>query len=148
MKLLMAMSKDGYLAKGPEDDMKWTGSVDKRLFWLLTQFSEEPTLIGRRSAELMPDLPGRHLVKLDSTNYTLDLAMARHENAVLIGGPTLAMKAIAKGMISTACIMVCSTELGSGMSAEYYLGKLFKMPYYSVSFKDGPEAKIYKAANW
>ena len=74
--------------------------------------------------------------------------MARHENAVLIGGPTLAMKAIAKGMISTACIMVCSTELGSGMSAEYYLGKLFKMLYYSVSFKDGPEAKIYKGLEW
>ena len=35
MKLLMAMSKDGYLAKGPEDDMKWTGSVDKRdVTWL------------------------------------------------------------------------------------------------------------------
>jgi dihydrofolate reductase len=36
MKLIMACSRDGYLAKSANDDMSWTEGDDKKVFKLLT----------------------------------------------------------------------------------------------------------------
>jgi dihydrofolate reductase len=146
MRLLMAVSKDGFLAKSPEDDMQWTGSTDKKLFWLLTQFEHGPLLISEKSAAQMPTLPGRQIVKLSSSNrklLSLEQAAAWFEHGLLLGGPTLARTAISMGLIETTCVIHCPKELGDGMKASDYLKDILHRNHYAVSFGDY-EARIYK----
>lgn len=61
--LILAVSADGHLATGPDDDMGWTGSTDKRLFKLLTSVGAVCG-VGARSWQLMPELDGRRLIPL------------------------------------------------------------------------------------
>jgi dihydrofolate reductase len=65
LKLIMAVSADGYLADGPDDDMSWTGKLDKLVFKLLTSVGG-PLGAGRRTFMSLPNLPGRELVCLTS----------------------------------------------------------------------------------
>ena len=146
MKLLMAMSSDGFLAKNKDDDMKWTGKTDKQLFWLLTQFSAGPLLIGERSAEHMPSLFGRRVLKLNSKRAPLQYAAELYSEAILLGGPNLAKVALDLGMIDIACIIVSPAELGSGMAADFYLREVFKRPHTCIVTESKHEARIYKWA--
>lgn len=65
LKLIMAVSADGYLADGLDDDMSWTGRLDKLVFKLLTSVGG-PLGAGRRTFMSLPSLPGRELVCLTS----------------------------------------------------------------------------------
>lgn len=56
MNLLLAVSKDGFLCKGPDDDMKWTGPLDKFAFKLLTMSSDQPLLAGSTTYNMMTKL--------------------------------------------------------------------------------------------
>ena len=69
LRLIMAVSADGYLASGLNDDMSWTGQLDKTIFKLLTSvggvvgaghntFWQLPHLSGRRLVCLMDDING------------------------------------------------------------------------------------------
>lgn len=128
MRLILASSRDGILACGPRDDMRWTGSDDKRVFRLLTQvggvlaagrttFEQMPYLKGRRLRclsrrpgmvrEALPPLSFRKadelapqdLVYADAT-MTLGQFQHAHPDGWLIGGPTVAHEALDANLVS------------------------------------------------
>lgn len=119
MKLLMAVSSDGFLASGPSDDMKWTGKDDKSLFRLLTLADRRPLLAGAATARQMPPLKDRLLVSITNrpnapNEMTLDYAAWCYPEAWLIGGPTIALAAMKMGLVDTAYLSVTKAVLGSG----------------------------------
>ena len=106
MRLLLAVSADGHFAKGPDDDMSWTGADDKALFRALTSVGGL-CCIGRRSAAHTPSkMIGRELKVLSTADghWRLHEASAARDysggRAWLLGGPTLAMKALEENRLS------------------------------------------------
>lgn len=120
MRLLLAMSDDGYLARGPEDDMKWTGSIDKAIFRLLTLSNVDDVLLaGSRTFDQMPKLPGRRMERLSCGPNGINLAEAatRWPSAWLIGGPEVSVAALRLGLITRAFICISPAELHGGIHA-------------------------------
>lgn len=118
-KLLMAVSSDGFLARGPDDDMRWTGHSDKKLFRLLTETSPDSiVLAGRKTAELLPVLPRRR-VKVISRDHTKGITLQEaswaHGNSWLIGGPSVALEAVQANLVDTAVIVIAAANLGTGI---------------------------------
>lgn len=114
MKLIMAVSADGYVAKGPTDDMSWTGRADKHAFRLLTSVGGV-CAAGSRTFDQMPKLPGRELIRLtrhappnfdDSSSMTLGRFAYLHPSGWLLGGPTVAQEAFELGMVDEAFFSV------------------------------------------
>jgi len=150
MKLIMACSADGYLAKSSKDDMRWTEGDDKKVFKLLTM--GETMGAGSNTYELMKDLklPGRGLTKISRYDgISLEDFAAR--NKTLIGGATIARAAFNRNMIDIAYICRSYKLLGPVMTAEDRLnfaiegtGLQAKMKYIdSISF-DRVVVEIYK----
>jgi len=101
LNLLMAVSSDGMVCRGPSDDMRWTGRTDKALFRALT-LPDQVLLAGRTTAAMLPKLPGRTVVPISrDPGQGLDLAVAaqRYPGAWLIGGPTVAQEALGLGLV-------------------------------------------------
>lgn len=105
MKLLMAVSKDGFVARSSDDDMSWLGAIDKAVFRILTGVGG---VVGcsLKTAKLMPkQLPGRQIVHIsrcyrpEILTYSLAEFNRYYPGAWLIGGPTLAIAALANGYI-------------------------------------------------
>lgn len=144
MRLLLASSADGYLARGPEDDMTWTGRVDKALFRLLTLSggtgAPDTVLVGSRTFDQMPKLPGRDMVRLSNDglpgSMTLEQAAAHHPRAWLIGGPTVAIEALRRGLVDRAFICVSPVTLGEGMYAAELEAYLPAEPAHSIKVGD------------
>lgn len=125
LKLILAVSADGYLARSPEDDMSWTGATDKKLFRLLTSVGAE-CAAGRRTWERLPDLPGRRVVPLttvrgrlvhkadDATGARPELSMCvgsfahAHPEGWLLGGPTVAREALSYGLVDQ--VYLCRSQ--------------------------------------
>jgi dihydrofolate reductase len=100
MKLVMAVSRDGWLARDAEDDMSWLGSTDKAVFRILTGVGGVVG-VSHRTAECMPgNLPGRRVIFLSRYEKKTSHVMAledfqhSHPDGWLIGGPTLAHAAM------------------------------------------------------
>lgn len=137
MRLLLASSADGYLAKGPEDDMKWTGPIDKAVFRLLTLSNGSDILLaGSRTFDQMPKLPGRAMRRISRDDLTLEAAKVAYPGAWLIGGPTVARAALELGLVSRAFICVAPVELGGGMHASELEQFLPKVPEHTVRMAD------------
>lgn len=95
LKLILAVSADGYFARGPEDDMSWTSPADKRAFRLLTSVGAVCG-VGSRTWRQMPDLPGRRLVPISRSGLVLSKASAagKLSEALFGDGPVRADLAI------------------------------------------------------
>ena len=116
MRLIMAVSNDGYVAQGPKDDMSWTGDADKRAFRLLTSVGGGVCGVGSTTFDLMPKLKGRKLWRLTSSPgdhgghqglaCTLGWFAHSYPGAWLLGGPTLAQAAFDIGLIDEAFFCV------------------------------------------
>jgi len=111
MKLIMAVSKEGYVTRCLDDDMSWTGPSDKTAFRLLTCVGGH-IACGSRTWDRMPhQLPGRHLVKLSTSapigheTPTLDWFEKHHPDGWLIGGQTIALEALKKDLVDQAFIV-------------------------------------------
>lgn len=115
MKLLLAVSGDGFLAKGPDDDMKWTGPEDKAVFKLLTQTSNKPLLAGSTTHKLLPDLKGRVVFPISRSYLTLDAAAVAYKDSWLIGGQTVALAALEKGYLDEVVLCMNNAKLGEGV---------------------------------
>lgn len=116
MRLLLAVSADGYLADGPEDDMKWTGPIDKAVFRLLTLSDGNDILYaGSRTFDQMPQLPGRRLERLSRSGKTVTVAAHTDRHSWLIGGAEVALEALRQGLIDRAFICISPALLGSGI---------------------------------
>lgn len=104
MKLIMAISADGYVARSPQDDMSWLGSADKAAFRILTCVGGVLG-VSARTANFMPlVLPGRKLVRLSHHDMDLTTFYKKHPDAWLLGGQTLALGALEMGYIGEAHI--------------------------------------------
>ena len=61
LKVILAISHDGYVCRGDEDKMDWTGQSDKQVFRMLTGVGGAVG-VGSRTFKLMPfPLDGREL---------------------------------------------------------------------------------------
>ena len=108
MKLIMAVSGNGFVAKGPDDDMSWTGPTDKAVFKLLTSTSDV-LAVSAKSLESMPEqLPGRGKLYGLSTDsrrgVSLEDFAAMFPDAWLLGGQELALYAMKNGFVDKAYI--------------------------------------------
>lgn len=140
LKLIMAISKDGFVSLGPDDDMLWTGPDDKRAFRLLTSVGGVLGA-GRRTFENLPRLKGRRVICLstrrgfienvaarearqlpfldgpipDDAAYeemlTLGQFAYRYPDAWLIGGQTVALEALSLGLVDQVFLCHAPIEL-------------------------------------
>ena len=131
MKLLMAVSADGYLAKGPDDDMRWTGKLDKKVFRLLTSV-DGVCGAGSTTYDLMKTtLKGRTLFRLSRSGHDMGLRLfaEAHPSAWLIGGPTVAVEAFRRGLIDEVHLCRSGVSIGTGGGDNYFMDVL--SPYIS-----------------
>ncbi len=101
LKLIMAVSADGFVARGPTDDMTWTGSTDKRVFRLLTSVGGVLGA-GRRTFEQLPRLEGRTVVLLSRNGMALNDFCRLYPDAWLIGGQEVALEALQLNLVDQA----------------------------------------------
>lgn len=130
LKLIMAMSTDGFLCRGPEDDMRWTGYSDKRIFHALTMTGGVMGA-GRKTFDLLPPLHGRTLVcisrsgsdeKFDRQGHrwpvmSLGMFAHRYPGAWLLGGPTVACEALNTHMVDEVHLCQSPAFIGRGATA-------------------------------
>lgn len=136
MKLLMAVSKDGFLASGPDDKMQWTGVTDKAIFRLLTLSSHHNIFAGRVTAERMPTLPGRTVMPLSREGMTLLDAAAFDPKGWLIGGPTVALEALKLKLVTLAIICRVQATLYNGVSFHEIASRLSEAPAHTIRFEE------------
>jgi len=121
LRLVMAVSADGFVARGPKDTMDWTGHNDKRAFRLLTSVGSVLG-VGRATAEVMPDhLPGRTLHVLSNRpglGMSIGAFAFKYPGAWLIGGQTVAMEGLMNGLVTEVHICRNPAHLGSGVKDE------------------------------
>lgn len=144
MRLLLARSSDGFLARGPDDDMRWTGQSDKAAFRLLTLSNGNDVLLaGSRTFDQMPKLPGRQMERLSrkgdagtadswKEGTSLEVAAACWPDAWLIGGPTVAAEALRAGLVRRAFIMTAPVALEQGIRADEVMNLLPEKPEHSI----------------
>lgn len=108
MRLILGISKDGYLARCKNDDMQWLGATDKAIFRILTGVSGL-LFTSLKTAESMPtQLAGRRLEAVSTRNDypSLDEVAQRFPDAWLIGGPSLARVALKEDLIDEAHLCI------------------------------------------
>lgn len=115
MKLIMAISRNGYVARSADDDMSWTGPADKAVFKLLT--STHPVLaVSAKTLEYMPkSLPGRGKLYALSTDPRKGMSledMTRFApDAWLLGGQEIALYALKNGFVTKAYLCIADTDV-------------------------------------
>lgn len=109
MKLVLGISRDGYIARSANDDMRWLGANDKAAFKLLTSTGGGVLGVSKKTALCMPNsLPGRRLIKLSRNGITLVKFNNLFPSGWLIGGQTLALEAIDCGYLTE--IYLCRSD--------------------------------------
>ncbi len=117
MRLLMAVSSDGFLCRGPTDDMTWTGRTDKLLFRILTGVGRV-CAAGSTTRDLVRSLPGRTLLGLSRDGYTLEDFAKEYPDGWLLGGPTVVVAALEVGLVSEVYLSwITNVKLGGGVAA-------------------------------
>lgn len=126
LRAIMAVSQDGFVARGPADSMDWTGRTDKQVFKLLTCLGGNMAA-GKVTYDLMKDLvlPGRRLLcvrsgggkALEPNELTLgELSYAaRRADFWLIGGQTVLLEAVTSGMVEEVVLCTAPKILGEGV---------------------------------
>lgn len=102
----MAVSADGFIAKGATDDMKWLGPHDKTAFKLLTLAGNGACGVSEKSARLMPPyLEGRTIHKISREQLPLEFFAKRYgPDCSLLGGQTLALAALRQELVTSVHI--------------------------------------------
>ena len=144
LRLIMAVSGDGIVSRGPDDDMSWTGAEDKAIFRALTGVGGLCG-IGSKTARTMPNrLDGRVLMPLSRSGFTLEhLALASAGSAWLLGGLTVARAALEEGLVAEVHMCVVPKILDCG-------GQLFDLQPWlgavrmKTVFPGGTEVWLYR----
>lgn len=105
LNLIMAVGRDGYMARSYEDPMQWTGATDKAIFKLLTSVGQVVGM-SNRSADLLPPkgLVDRTVVRISRTGLTLSGFAENYPGAWLGAGFTLATQALEHNYLGAAFI--------------------------------------------
>ncbi len=120
LRVLMAVSADGYVAKGSDDDMSWTGLDDKQLFRSLT-VSGGVLGMGRTTYDLCGEKLrtfGRRTVCLSSRpghGIGLGAFAFSHPGAWLVGGLTVVREAVRLDLVDEVHLIENPNELGHGV---------------------------------
>lgn len=114
MKLLMAISADGFVARDEKDPMDWLGPTDKKVFRILSGVGGI-CAAGRITAELLPGLGARRVICLTREGMTLNHVAGLYPNAWLLGGQTIALSAFLCGYISEVHLCRSMVKLGTGI---------------------------------
>lgn len=110
MKAVFAQSINSYLAKGPDDDMSWTPSLDKKIFKLLTLVCNKGICIcSKNTYSKLPikmlQSTGRQFIVAEKQGAkTLRSLNGLYPEAILIGGPRFLKAAYDEGVIDTFVI--------------------------------------------
>lgn len=146
LKLIMAVSNDGFTARGPTDNMRWTGFSDKQAFKLL--MSTHPILlVGRQTHDVMPALPYRRVVCISRNpdkGLSLGQAMTEFPDAWLGGGTKVAVAALEAGLVGLAYICRSSAVLGGGDSFDPVKALLPKTPRQTIVLDLSCTIEIYR----
>lgn len=134
MQLILGLSQDNFIAKSKNDNMEWL-KADKNVFRLLSSTNKGICFISRKSGLLMPKvLPGRKIIKLSTLDYTkyltLELAFSSYPNSNLLGGQTLALKAINKNYITDIFLTYSPIKLETGI--KFNLDKIIQEKFNKV----------------
>lgn len=115
LKLVMAVTDTGHVTLEKNDRMTWTGPDDKAAFRLLTMTGSRVMGASAQTRNLMPTiLDGRKIVSLSTDKrrgQTLYEFSKRFPGAALIGGQTIALEAIANGLLTEVHLCVVPTPL-------------------------------------
>lgn len=152
MKLILAVSGDGFLCRGPEDDMKWTGPLDKFIFKLLTLSDGATLLAGSTTFSQLPILPGRKVVRISRGQYpgalSLPMAQQAYPDGWLLGGPTVARAALEQGLVSKAYICRSPNRLMHGIHLDSLEHLLPSKHCHKLCFQ-GTEIEVFtEKAQW
>ena len=118
MRLLMAISADGFVAKSDQDSMTWLGPLDKHIFRILSAVGGVCGIGQKTLACITTPLPwpGRTLIPLSSYgNTTLTDFYHEHPDAWLLGGQTLALQAFEFGYLSEVHLCRSTIKIESGI---------------------------------
>jgi dihydrofolate reductase len=119
VRAIMAVSADGYVCRGPDDDMRWTGPEDKSLFRSVTDGSHIGAGTTTWRAMRGLKLPNRTLVRITrwpdgELEETLGDFARNHPNGWLIGGQTMLLAAIRADLVERVLLSHVRAELGGG----------------------------------
>lgn len=105
MKAIIAISSDGFVAKDKNDDMKWTGMLDKAFFKMYT-LQGEALLAGTKTYKILPNLERRVVLPVSRKSFLYYANKSRkNENYICIGGFTLLKAFLAENVITE--IVLC-----------------------------------------
>ncbi len=129
LRAIMAVSADGLVSCGPDDDMSWTGSADKQLFRAQTEgcvlgagtttFNQLPHLPGRRVVQITRSVPERRmesapLLAIMEDRMVLGDFYRAFPDGWLIGGQTVLLSAIMRGFVDRVILSHVQAEIGKG----------------------------------
>lgn len=109
LNLVLAVGRDGFMARSPEDNMQWTGAMDKSIFKLLTSVGQVVGM-SNRSADLLPSkgLVGRTVVRLSRSGLTLSGFAENYPGAWLGSGYNLTQQALAQDYVRS--VFICHLD--------------------------------------
>ena len=141
MKLIMAVSVDGFVARDELDDMSWTSSTDKKIFRILTSVGGI-CAVGSKTYATMPQiLTGRSLLKLSRNGLTLRFLTSINTSIWLLGGQTIALEAFKLGYIHEVHLCRSTVILGRGIFEQ--LSQYLVSPQITTSIFD-TTVEVYK----
>jgi len=140
MKLIIAVSGNGFVATGEDDDMSWTGPIDKAVFKLLTSTSDI-LAVSAKTLQYMPKtLPGRGKLYGLSTNpargVPLEDFAAMFPDAWLLGGQELALYAMKNGFVNKAYICRAMSSMLVGAGPEHLASEPMEEPPVDTRIPD------------
>lgn len=100
LRVILAVSGNGYTSAGLQDRMDWTSHTDKALFRVMTLTGTRLLGLSKRTQQLMPiELPMRTLIPLSRRGVTVEQFAKHYPGSWLIGGQTLVMNAIRLNLV-------------------------------------------------
>lgn len=109
LNLVLAVGRDGFMARSFEDKMQWTGATDKAIFKLLTSVGQVVGM-SNRSANLLPSkgLVGRTVVRISRTGLLLHDFAESYPGAWLGSGYNLTQQALEQNLVRS--IFLCHLD--------------------------------------
>jgi len=149
MKALFVQSYNGYLATDANDPLKWSGSLDKKLFYLLTTFGSGVCVCSKHTYELLPqtmlnDPARKYIVAEKIGSKSLPALNQVYPDAVLIGGPAFIKVAYNMSLLDTIVVTTTRGNIQGDPKYKNPLIDVLRQPVAQIDFGE-IVVRIYKA---